>query len=122
MGGGGGGWDSAPGSRDGGTRAHPCCRRPQGAPLTPPPPRRRSAGPPPPPAPPPPQGGVVYANAVTTVSPSYANEILTGGAAGAAGARRGAIWRAPGVLIHLPCLAPDAPARPRRCACALELL
>jgi hypothetical protein len=121
MGGGGGGWDSAPGSRDGGTRAHPCCRRPQGAPLTPPPPRRRSAAPPTPP-PPPPQGGVVYANAVTTVSPSYANEILTGGAAGAAGARRGAIWRAPGVLIHLPCLAPDAPARPRRCACALELL
>ncbi|KAI8463844.1 MAG: soluble starch synthase [Monoraphidium minutum] len=28
------------------------------------------------------KGGIVYANAVTTVSPSYANEILTGGAAG----------------------------------------
>ncbi|KIY91700.1 starch synthase [Monoraphidium neglectum] len=30
----------------------------------------------------PPRGGIVYSNAVTTVSPSYAKEILTGGAAG----------------------------------------
>lgn len=28
------------------------------------------------------KGGMVYSNAITTVSPSYANEILTGGAAG----------------------------------------
>ena len=28
------------------------------------------------------QGGLVYSNAVTTVSPSYAAEALTGGAAG----------------------------------------
>lgn len=28
------------------------------------------------------QGGMVYSNAVTTVSPTYANEVLTGGAAG----------------------------------------
>jgi hypothetical protein len=28
------------------------------------------------------QGGMVYSNAVTTVSPTYANEVLNGGAAG----------------------------------------
>lgn len=28
------------------------------------------------------QGGLVYSNAVTTVSPTYANEVLNGGAAG----------------------------------------
>lgn len=28
------------------------------------------------------QGGMVYANAVTTVSPTYAQEVLNGGAAG----------------------------------------
>lgn len=35
-----------------------------------------------PPDPPYPQGGIVYSNAVTTVSPTYANEVLNGGAAG----------------------------------------
>ncbi len=29
-----------------------------------------------------PQGGMVYSNAVTTVSPTYANEVLNGGQAG----------------------------------------
>jgi glycogen synthase len=28
------------------------------------------------------QGGLVYSNAVTTVSPTYANEVLNGGQAG----------------------------------------